>query len=262
MSPGDEPMHANHATDASRPSSAARGLVRVPVELSDVDRKGVYVVVAAYQEVATVGAVVRELREVFPNVVVVDDGSHDATAESARAAGARVLRHALNRGQGAALQTGIAYALGRGAQIVVTFDADGQHQVADLPYLVEPIVRGSAEVVLGSRFIGEGRKDVPPLRRALLRCAVLFTWLASGLRLSDAHNGLRAFSRSAALQLDIQLDRMAHASELIDQVKRSGLPLTEVPVRIRYTDYSRAKGQRSSDALRVAADYLIGRLLQ
>ncbi len=99
-----------------------------------------------------------------------------------------------------------------------------------------------------------------PGRRWLLRAAVLFTWLSSGIRLSDAHNGLRAFSRQSAAKLDLQLDRMAHASEIIDQIRRHRFEITEVPVTIRYTDYSRAKGQRSSDALRVVFDYLAGRI--
>ncbi len=235
--------------------------VRQPIELSEPARKGTWVVVAAYQEQAMVGRVVENVRETFPNVVVVDDGSSDATAKRAGDAGAHVFRHVINRGQGAALQTGIAWALERGAEIVVTFDADGQHDVGDLPHLVAPIRDGDADFVLGSRFLSGRPSDVPPLRRLVLAAGVVFTWLTSGLRLSDTHNGLRAFSRRAAQGLDLRLDRMAHASELIDQMHRSGLPFVEVPVRVRYTAYSRAKGQGGGNALRIAVDYLVGRLL-
>jgi glycosyltransferase involved in cell wall biosynthesis len=249
---------------SQRPASAtplAAGLVRAPVELPEHARKGVWIVVAACDEEAVVGEVIRELTAYFDNVIVVDDGSRDETAERASAAGAWVLRHVVNRGQGAALQTGIAYALRRGAEALVTFDADGQHTAADLPYLVEPILSGRADFVLGTRFLGNA--DAVPLgRRALLGAGVLFTWLTSGLRLSDTHNGMRAFSRRAAEQIDLRLDRMAHASELIDQVRRSGLPYTEVPVRIRYTPYSRSKGQRSSAALGIVFDYLVGKILR
>lgn len=231
------------------------------IELADSVRRKLFVVIAAYNEAAVIGKVVRELRVVYPNVVVVDDGSADDTWRSARDGGATVLRHALNRGQGAALQTGISYALHEGAELIVTFDADGQHRVQDVATLAAPIASGEVEICLGSRFLYDS-DAVPIGRRMLLAGAIAFTRMTSGLQLSDAHNGLRAFSRRAAACIDIQLDRMAHASELIDQIRSSGLPYREVPVRIHYTDYSLAKGQRSSAALRVAWDYLIGRLLR
>jgi glycosyltransferase involved in cell wall biosynthesis len=193
-------------------------------------------------------------------VIVVDDGSADATAKEARLAGAIVLEHFVNRGQGAALQTGISYALERGAEIFVTFDADGQHDVADLPAMIGPIAREEVHICLGSRFLEKRSTQMPVLRRFTLRGAVLFMRLTSRMRLTDAHNGFRAFSREAARGLDLQLDRMAHASEIVDQFHASGLAYREVPVRVRYTEYSLRKGQKSSAALRVAFDYLLGRL--
>ena len=219
------------------------------------------VVIAAYNEGPSIGNVVRELLASHPNVVVVDDGSDDDTAERAREAGASVLIHFVNRGQGAALQTGITYALAQGASYIVTFDADGQHDVADLPALLAPIENGLADICLGSRFL-ERRERIPPIRRFVLWCAVLFMRVTTHARLSDAHNGLRAFSRRAALTLDLKLDRMAHASEIVDQIVASNLRYVEVPVRVRYTDYSMRKGQRSSAAFRVAFDYLMGRLIR
>ncbi|HKU44961.1 MAG TPA: glycosyltransferase family 2 protein [Polyangiales bacterium] len=228
-------------------------------ELPAAVRARTWIVIAAFNEAGCIGTVVRELRALYPHVVVVDDGSGDATAQEAQLAGARVLRHFVNRGQGAALQTGISYALAKGADYVVTFDADGQHDMADLPGLLWPIVRGDVHICLGSRFLGK-RSNMPLLRRLVVLGGVLFTRLTSRARLTDAHNGLRAFSRQAGLGLDLQLDRMAHASEIVDQFHNSGLPYREVPVHIRYTDYSLRKGQRSSAALRVALEYLVGRL--
>jgi glycosyltransferase involved in cell wall biosynthesis len=220
----------------------------------------VWVVIPAFQEAGAVGGVVAGLRAAgWPNVVVVDDGSADATGEVALAAGATVLRHLVNRGQGAALQTGISYAVVQHAQVVVTFDADGQHSTADLPALVDPIVRGEVHACLGSRFLGN-QDAIPLRRRLLLRAAVLFGWLTSGVRLTDAHNGLRALSGQMAGRIDLQLERMAHASEIIDQIGHSGLPYREVSVRIAYTDYSQAKGQRGSAAFGIAFDYLLARL--
>jgi polyprenyl-phospho-N-acetylgalactosaminyl synthase len=222
---------------------------------------GVFAAIPAYNEGGAIGRVIEGLVARGVRVVVVDDGSADDTGARALAAGAEVLTHEVNRGQGAALQTAISYALLRGAEIVVTFDADGQHDPEDLERLVAPIRRGEAEIALGSRFLG-ACDGVPRSRRFVLRAAVLFTRMTSGVRLTDAHNGLRAFSRKAASRIDLQLDRMAHASEIIDQIRRSGLAYVEVPVTIRYTEYSRRKGQSSIAAARIALDYLLGKVLR
>lgn len=218
----------------------------------------VWVVVPAYREASVIATVITDLLSRAHHVVVIDDCSDDATAALAAAAGATVLRHVLNRGQGAALQTGITYALEQGAKAIITFDADGQHQADDLAALYAPIAAGQAEIVLGSRFLGTS-DSVPPRRRILLRLATRFTRWTSGLKVTDAHNGLRAFSRRAAQCIDIRLDRMAHASEIMDQIRQCRLHYVEVPVRISYTAYAQQKGQRGSHAFRVALDYLIGR---
>ena len=219
-----------------------------------------WVVIAAYNEASAITAVIEELRQTCPNVVVVDDGSADATQEVARSAGAVALRHLINRGQGAALQTGIQYALGRGARYVITFDADGQHRPDNIPDLLAPLVDGRAEFALGSRFLGT-TENMSVVRGLTLKAAVLFTRLTSRTRVTDAHNGLRGFSRRGAEAIRIRMDRMAHASEIVDQVGRSGLEYVEVPVHIRYTDYSRAKGQRFSASFKILADYFLNRLL-
>lgn len=220
-----------------------------------------FVVIPAYNEQASIAQVVGEVRVSYPSVVVVDDGSTDDTFAEAKRVARYTLRHPINRGQGAALQTGITFALKRGAKYIVTFDADGQHRVEDIAALIEPIQKGECEIALGSRFLGQ-TIDMPPARRRVLKLAVLFTRIVNRVSLTDAHNGLRAFSRHAACQIDITLDRMAHASELIDLVRNSGLAYREVPVHIRYTDYSLAKGQDSRGALRIVWHYLLGRVFQ
>lgn len=216
----------------------------------------VAVVMPAFNEAQVIGDVIRGVRQRYPWVVVIDDGSSDTTGTEALAAGATVLRHWINRGQGAALQTGICYALRQGAEAIVTFDSDGQHRVEDVPALLAPLAAGTAEIALGSRFLGQQAIDMPAGRRALLWAARLFTRLTSGMKLTDTHNGLRAFSRAAAERLDLQLDRYAHASELLDQIRDSGLPHVEIPVTIRYTAYSLGKGQTSAGAWRILIDYL------
>lgn len=220
-----------------------------------------FIVIPAYNEGSAIGAVVAGLRVSWRHVIVVDDGSADDTAFQALSHGATVLTHVLNRGQGAALRTGIEYALRRGAAFIVTFDSDGQHRPEDVPALLQPLIDGKAEVALGSRFLGSAER-IPLFRRLLLRMAVIFTRFAAGARFSDTHNGLRAFTRRAAGEIDIRMDRMAHASEILDQVVSHRLRHVEVPVHVRYTDYSRRKGQKSSGAIRVLIDYLQGRWLR
>ncbi len=224
----------------------------------DVCRR-VFVIIPAFNEASRVSDVVGNVVQAYENVIVIDDGSRDETASAAAKAGATVLRHVINRGQGAALQTGIDYALRCGAEFVVTFDSDGQHRVEDIAALVHPIAQGDWEISLGSRFLGDV-EDLPNSRRAVLKGGVLFTRLVSRVKITDAHNGLRAFSHKAASKIRITLDRMAHASELIDQIRDSQLPFGEVPVRIRYTDYSIEKGQSSLSAIRILFHYLLKRL--
>ncbi len=219
-----------------------------------------FVVIAAYNEAAVIAGVVQGLRPSYEHVVVVDDGSTDGTFDAVRPVATYTLRHAVNRGQGAALQTGIRFALEQGAAYIVTFDADGQHRVEDIDRLLAPLAAGEAEITLGSRFLGS-TEGMPTSRRWLLRLSVLFTRVVSGVRISDAHNGLRAFSRKAAERLDITLDRMAHASEIIEFVGRCGLPFTEVPVCIRYTEYSLHKGQSARGALRIVIHFLLKKVL-
>ena len=222
---------------------------------TEVAHPQLWVICAAYNEAAMIGRVVSELRRAGYRTVVVDDGSADATGPIAAAAGAHVVTHPLNLGQGAALQTGMGYALSRGAEVLVTFDADGQHRVADIRRLVEALARERADFALGSRFLGEAQ-DLPPLRRLILRAATVFTRLTTGLRLTDSHNGLRALTRRGAAAIRLRQNRMAHASEILAEIARSRLPYVEVPVSIEYTAYSLAKGQRLSDSVLILLDLL------
>jgi polyprenyl-phospho-N-acetylgalactosaminyl synthase len=214
-----------------------------------------WVICAAFNEASAIGRVVTELRHAGYEVVVVDDGSADGTSHIAAAAGATVVVHPINLGQGAALQTGIDYALSQDADILVTFDADGQHRVSDIPRLVEALGRERADFALGSRFLGQS-VNLPALRRWVLRAATVFTRLTTGLRLTDSHNGLRALTRQGAAAIRLRQNRMAHASEILAEIARSGRRYVEVPVTIEYTAYSLAKGQRIGDSLMILRDLL------
>ncbi len=216
-------------------------------------RPKLWVICAAYNEATTIGGVVAELRHAGHRVVVVDDGSLDRTQDVAAAVGAHVVAHPINLGQGAALQTGIDYALARGADVLVTFDADGQHRVSDIPRLLEALRRERADFALGSRFLGQ-TTNLPTLRRWLLQAATLFTRLTTGLLLTDSHNGLRALTRRGAAAIRLRQNRMAHASEILVEIAQSGLRYVEVPVTIDYTAYSLAKGQRIGDSVTILLD--------
>jgi glycosyltransferase involved in cell wall biosynthesis len=220
-----------------------------------------WVVIAAYNESGRIDRVLRELRERDVQVVVVDDGSRDDTADCAAAANVWVLRHLVNRGQGAALRTGIRFALSKGAMEIVTFDGDGQHQASDLPTLLSPIRQGEADLVIGSRFLGQA-PGMPWLRRMLLKAAVLFTRLTTGLELTDAHNGLRAMTREAAVQLNYSEDGMAHASQILSLAARNHLRVAEVPCTIQYTDETLSKGQKNDAAFHILSRLTIARVLR
>jgi glycosyltransferase involved in cell wall biosynthesis len=219
----------------------------------DSMRHRTWVVIAAYNEAAVIERVVASVVAEGWNVVVVDDGSRDATQAAARAGGATaVLRHSVNLGQGAALQTGVDYALRRGATAIVNFDADGQHDPADIPKIVGALA--GHHIALGSRFLGSV-EGATQRRMILLRAAVMMSNRLAGLKLTDAHCGLRGFRATAAPALRITQDRMAHASELLRKIQTSGLSFVEVPITVRYTDHSKAKGQTGFQAIRILFDY-------
>ena len=220
------------------------------------DLDDTWLVVPLYNEAQVVREVIEDARRTFPHIVVVDDGSRDDSAAQAEAAGAVVVRHPINLGQGAALQTGITYVLERtDARYLVTFDADGQHSPTDAAAMVERAEAEDLAIVLGSRFL-DGKTDVGWLKRLVLRTVAVVSSRTSGMHLTDAHNGLRLIRRDAAQHLDLTQNRMAHASQIIRQLGATGLPWREQGVHIVYTDYSRAKGQSLWNSVNILVDLL------
>lgn len=224
-----------------------------------IDLSTVWLIMPAFNEGAVISKTVTDVTRHFPNVAVIDDCSGDDTALHASAAGAIVLRHAINLGQGAALQTGIDFAIAKGASAIVTFDSDGQHNVHDALRMVGALQSTNVDVVLGSRFLGDA-EGVTATKRLFLKMAVLFTRLSTGLALTDTHNGLRVFGSRAIAGIRIQQNRMAHASELLETIARLHLTYIELPVTITYTKYSVAKGQRMSGAANILFDLFVRKL--
>lgn len=220
----------------------------------------VIAVIPAYHEATRIEQTIRGVALYVDQILVVDDGSQDGTAECALAAGALVARHQINRGQGAALKTGTAGALNLGADIILHIDADGQHDPTSIPAVLEPIKAGTVDVVFGSRFLGQKAIGMPLTRRLLLDAARTFNALAVGVprSVTDPQAGFRAFSSRAARRIDFLQDGMAHCSEILRLVTRSDLRWREVPVRIRYSEESLGKGQKPWHAFRIAWKLMLG----
>ncbi len=226
---------------------------------SDQRSRDVWIVIPAYCEATVIEEVIGEVRAVFPQVVCVDDGSSDGTGDAALRAGAHVVTHPVNLGQGAAIQTGVEYARARpGAALFATFDADGQHRVDDVVMMIDRLRAGDVDLVVGSRFAG-GPTQTPPLKRLVLRTVATLSRRNRSLGLTDAHNGLRVFNRRVADELDLTISGMGHAGEFIVLAHENGWRVAEVPVDIRYTDYSKAKGQPLLNGVNIVFDGLLRR---
>ncbi len=213
----------------------------------------IWVIIPAYNEGRVLAEVIGELRDYNGSyhIAVVDDGSTDDTAMAARKFPVHLLIHPMNMGQGAALATGIEYALGQKADIIVTFDADGQMQPADVGALVKALIEEKLDVALGSRFLTKPAVEMPAVKKMVLKLGTFFTRFTTGLKITDTHNGLRAFKAEALRRFDITQNEMAHASEILSAIARNKLAYREVPVTIRYTEYAKSKGQSVSNAINI-----------
>ena len=212
------------------------------------------VIIPVYCEAQVITNVVSEVNEIFGVVICVDDGSNDNSAELAKKAGAVVIRHPMNLGQGAALQTGIEAAL-KLSEITyfVTFDADGQHDPGDVVNMLARIKNGDVDVVFGSRFLDQ-RTSVALPKRIVLKLAIFYTNAICGMKLTDAHNGLRVFNRKVAASINLKHSGMAHATEIVNQIGLNKFRYTEEPVHIRYTEYSKSKGQSLWNSINIFFD--------
>jgi polyprenyl-phospho-N-acetylgalactosaminyl synthase len=224
---------------------------------SSVKEPGVVVVVPLYNEESVIGEVVYSLRQHFSTVVCIDDGSSDNSAEVAEAAGADVISHPFNLGQGAALQTGIVWARSRPTtEYLVTFDGDGQHRVEDVVDMLAVAREKNLAIVFGSRFLD--RRTKPGFaKKTVLKVAVLITRIVTGLKLTDAHNGLRVIRRDALDHVNLIQDRMSHATEIVQQLAHSKKRWREYPVEVLYTEYSKKKGQSLLNSINILFDLIV-----
>ena len=223
----------------------------------------IYIIVPAYNESTVIGETIRPLLSLGYHIVIVDDGSSDNTHEQACQFPVTVLQHPINLGQGAALRTGTEFALQQGATAIVHFDADGQHPPERIHDLLAPILSSDAQVVLGSRFLDPNHsKDIPTIKKWVLKLGITFTGLTSGVWLTDTHNGLRALSREAAIKTQITEPRMAHASEIVTRIGKQRLIYQEIPTHIRYTAYAQQKGQSIFNAFNIVIDLFLRKVFR
>jgi glycosyltransferase involved in cell wall biosynthesis len=228
-----------------------------PLASSGARESTAWVVVPLYNEAEVISEVIAGLRERFSHVLCVDDGSTDNSVALAQASGARVIRHPMNLGQGAALQTGFDYVSARpDATHIITFDADGQHLVRDAMEMLELAQRKRISIIFGSRFLDKRSK--PGMRkRIVLKVAVLMTRAITGLRLTDAHNGLRVMSMEAIGKIRLEQNGMSHATEIVHQLAQAKLSWKEYPVELLYTEYSKRKGQSLLNSVNILIDLLV-----
>lgn len=218
-----------------------------------------WLVVPVFNEAQVIAAVITDALRTFPNIVCVDDGSSDGSAEQIAGTAARLVRHPVNLGQGAAVQTGVEYARRQpGSQYFVTFDADGQHQVDDVLRMVHRLRTEPLDIVVGTRFQVDA-SHIPMLKRVVLKTAVTLSPRGRRLGLTDAHNGLRAFNRTVAMGMDITSNGMGHAPEIVEMIDVQGWRVAEEPVTILYTDYSKAKGQSLLNGVNIVFDSAVRR---
>jgi len=215
-------------------------------------QKKIVAIVPAYNEEATIEGVIDDLISHGIEPIIVDDGSNDSTYVKSKNKNVHVIKHLLNRGQGAALQTGMEYAISLKPDCIIHFDSDGQHLGLDIKRICQPIFSGHYDIVLGSRFLKDNK--IPPIKRALLLIAIYYTRITTGLAITDTHNGLRAFSPKAAIMITIRQSGMAHASEILDIISAKRLRYIEVPVTVVYSPYSMSKGQKLSNSFQILYD--------
>jgi len=220
----------------------------------------VFIIIPCFNEAAVIKNTVKELLHYNYEIIIIDDASTDDSGKQVQDLPVHYVRHKINLGQGAALQTGIDLALKNGAEYLVTFDADGQHDVKDIPGMIQNIEKKNHDIVLGSRFLQGAATNISLIRKLLLKIACLLNYFFTGILLTDAHNGLRALNRHAAEMIRLKENRMAHATEFLLEIKRNRLSFVEYPVHIRYTTYSRKKGQSLLNSIRIFFELVLNKI--
>ncbi len=219
-----------------------------------------FVLVPAYNEETVLDSVLLDLKKISlkgiqKEIVLINDGSTDKTEQIAKKNMVIVLSHPINRGLGGALGTGLEYARSKMADIVVTFDADGQHDHNDIARLIKPILSNKADFVIGSRLLKNSK--MPMDRKVINFTANLLNFILWSVWMTDSQSGLRALSKKALERIQIKMNKMEVASEFFKEIKKNNLRVKEIPIKAIYTNYSRGKGQKNSNAVNIFTKLLL-----
>jgi len=210
--------------------------------------------IPVFNEEKKIESVISDLSKYFINIIAVNDGSTDSSRDILKSLDVTLLNHSINLGQGAAISTGFKYIQNlNNAKAVVTFDADGQHSVEDAKAFAKEILSCDEEVIFGSRFI-KNKANIPFLKKIVLSIVVLFTNRFSRIKLSDAHNGLKAIKKDSLKKIDITIDGFGFESQIIHQVSKKNMTYKELPTNTIYTSYSKNKGQKLINGLIILED--------
>jgi len=215
----------------------------------------IYIIIPCLNESENIVKVITSVKE-YGEIIVVDDGSTDNSFDLSKNQGVVVLKHFLNRGQGAALETGMKYALKHGADLVIHFDSDNQHKAEEIPKLIQPLLEYKADIVLGSRFLNSNDQTPIIKKYFILKPAILIQNILLGMKLTDAHNGFRAMNRKALAKIRLKQDGMAHASEIVNLIKEHDLRYVEIPVTVSYNEF----GQGFKEGFKILRDLLFGKI--
>ncbi len=224
----------------------------------------IFCVIPSYNEEDHIVEVIKDVKKITKNIIVVDDSSTDNTYSLAKSQKVTVLRHIINRGQGASLQTGNEYAYSNNADIVVHFDADGQFKAEEIKDIIKPIINNKADIVFGSRFL-EKKSKIPKLKKIIiLPLAKLINKIFFGINLTDPQNGFRAINRKALETIKIENDGAAHCNEILIKSFKNNLRIKEVPVSVIYNHFGQnilnGKG-RGAGGIKIIKDLIIGRFI-
>jgi polyprenyl-phospho-N-acetylgalactosaminyl synthase len=228
-----------------------------------ISHNSVFILIPIYNEGEVIKSVIEELLPYGHTIVIIDDGSSDNVKQFVSGYPAvRFIRHKVNLGQGSALQTGIDFALKSGALYIVTFDGDGQHSATDLPAMLSPLQNERMDITLASRFLKKNLHNASRIRKLILKMGCFFNYVLTGIYLSDAHNGLRAMTKTSAEKIRLKENRMAHATEFLLTIRQHHLKYKEVPATLRYTEYSKQKGQSLFESIRIVFDLILHKLFE
>lgn len=226
------------------------------------DTRSIFVIIPCYNEASVIRKTVGEVLEKGYRVVIVDDCSKDNSKKQLAGLPVYYLRHRVNMGQGAALQTGIDFAKKKGATYFVTFDADGQHDSNDIPGMIEFLEKENADIVFGSRFLPGSKTNVSRSRSFALNMGRYINYFVSGIMLSDSFNGLRLFSKQTADKIRITENRMAHPVEFLMLTAAKKLKYAEYPVSIHYSEYSKGKGLKNRDGIKILVEMFLYKIFR